>query len=436
MARQPIDKTYSVSVAIDAKTELIAGHYGLDSARVRRILARTVRDGRGKPVRAEDEIGARRGLSLRPNLHRALGATSDHEAVLHAFETSNLGELSKRESAVEYLTFGAGTPFVFTPFYSLQELHRLTASFIREQEENREPLVMTGFPKYRKRDFPWLDWHLWRLYFTKYPVEFERTTLEVPSIEEVRSLHWRERGTLHQELVWSSKIAGSPKLDTHVIRGPLDLFGIPWYAPKEVYPTRPAPPTSLLDDPEPHRWIRAAEALSRKLGIGCSYDDAAILPPLRTANARRLEALRERVFGLRVRVLRNLLDYVERRTTVGLRESALQLFRESLDRADVEFLVGMDRRYLGFDGRSGIHVGRDPQFVPGGLTNLLEVVGHFEKEIAVGTLHRTRLEFETLDLDKPLTCYYQVLGRPPQSDVDQMIHSFLDRDREECFVSA
>lgn len=412
------DRSYSVPEALGALADVLSDGYGLDPARVLRILERTVRDGRGKEIAGTitGRVTQKRGLMLVPNLRDALLHASDRAAILDLFERGNLRELAQREAVIDYLTFGSGTPLVFTPFYTLRDLERRTRGFIAHLKRNRRPLLETGFPRTDDSRFPWLDWHLTKLCFVRYPVQFERTQ--------------NARGdTVYTELVWSKKMVGNPRSFPPIDLGILGLFRTSWWGPMEIHPQIPYP--IPLASSEGTLALEIMRSYDKEMGIDCAYSEAALLPGLKPLDARRLEEGRETILKLKIAVLERLAEAVCSQDACDVRSDCLDLLKESLTADDVQFYLRMDQFYLGFPGGSRVHVGRGPRYVPGGLSNLLEVIGHYENELMVGTLHRTREALSGLAGLRGLDSYYDAVTHPSRHMVDKAVDLFLELDRQE-----
>jgi hypothetical protein len=107
---------------------------------------------------------------------------------------------------------------------------------------------------------------------------------------------------------------------------------------------------------------------------------------LKQADAERLERDRPRLFGLKLELVRMLAR------AAADPGQPQQLWRACIDRLatqltknDMEFYLGMDHVYLGDDVQLGVGDCWSPKWSPGGLTNLLHVVGRCEVELVIGT---------------------------------------------------
>jgi hypothetical protein len=105
----------------------------------------------------------------------------------------------------------------------------------------------------------------------------------------------------------------------------------------------------------------------------------------------RLIAGRGKLFRLKIAVIQELLQAIRHQTPANLWEKCLPLLTEAISADDAEFYLRMDRLYMGHDA---VHKGQPVEIPnldrPGGLTDLLEVIGHCEEELILGAFVRTR----------------------------------------------
>jgi hypothetical protein len=188
-----------------------------------------------------------------------------------------------------------------------------------------------------------------------------------------------------------------------------------YYLLSRLYDTRctdsPCPQDELRDDwredTPPYTWGRYVPS---PLGVDSldlpgaqferceKYEEASCLPGMDPEDVARIEAGRATLFELKADVLRLLPGALRRRDARGLWESCLGCLTSRLTAEDVEFYARMDAFYRGDDIRrcGSLDVGRE--VLPGGLTNLLAVVGHVEEELSVYTMGVMR---EVLACDPP-----------------------------------
>jgi len=153
-------------------------------------------------------------------------------------------------------------------------------------------------------------------------------------------------------------------------------------------------------------------------------------PPIE--DRARLNADRGKLFDLKVAVLRELLHAVSHQFPANLWEICLQLLTEGFSAEEVEFYLRMDHFYMGCDEYKG-----SPERIPGldrpgGLTDLLEVIGHYEEELTLGVFSKTRKllgELVISDvLKRPILLfsnYFQAVEHPLKGVLDSALDQFL-----------
>ncbi|MBI3411320.1 MAG: hypothetical protein HY040_23545 [Planctomycetes bacterium] len=160
--------------------------------------------------------------------------------------------------------------------------------------------------------------------------------------------------------------------------------------------------------------------------------------------ADRIELSREKLLNTKLRLLDILIDPAMKRDSGKVWPNFVKLLAASFTPGDIEFFFYMDRFYLGTDARYGSDVNPDPKMVPGGLTNWIDVLGHFEKEIRFGTLARTKAAMLPALFQKLTTAseggheyrwaYLNVVGSAEQARLDAILRQlFLRLDEEKKF---
>jgi DNA-binding CsgD family transcriptional regulator len=333
---------------------------------------------------------------------------------LEVFESCDLGTLAQRVWIVSYLNNW------FTPFYMLDELASLVSDCVGCLEDNRQSLLKTGFP-YRSfgRSF-WFDRTLNRLLPVKMP-------------------------------------AFDPLADYVLHSGFADPTQ--WHSPKGLQKGF----TEIQQDKNgnlvyDYRWLRTPRRNPRILkkfedgtflvSIGlsetrqpspalCSYDDAAFLPGLDQREAQRLEELRPKLLDVKTAVLKVLREFIQRNTPWRMWEESLCILTATLTGAEATFLLGADVFYTRLDmGTTYSRTRQGSEIVcrNAGLSDLIDVIGHCEKECRFGSLQRTKRAF--LDMPQLLyetwvSCYYQALGESWQDRIDKALDKFLLWEEEE-----
>jgi hypothetical protein len=265
-------------------------------------------------------------LFFRPFLGGALRYLEPEQALVFLEE---LDEDALNEVALQGMFLRNLASFA-PPLFTLDELEVLTREFIPQLKHNEAHLLRTGLPQTSFLRSTWLDWHLANLYFVKQPlcVHSEQTAVDV-----------REH-----TYTWSPR-AG------------------------------------------------AAWGNSNRDPAGVPYEDAGLIQALQPEDAARLEAGRKRLFDLKVGVLEDALDAVRRDDPAGLWQNCVTKL-DALMQEEARFYLAMDGLYADYDlqaKRVEPTLLRHPtRGLPGGLTDLLTVVGQFEKELTIGTMASTR----------------------------------------------
>lgn len=385
---------------IRVETDKLARRYGLETERVCRILTRTATDSHGRPlppaVAGQDNLSD--GLLFRPSLDDALRYLPPEDA-LALFEREDLRRLDDRESVTSYLDDHLG-------FFTTEELGDLADAFADHLEDNRRHLASTGLPR-TAFGLRWPGPYLRDLYPVKtfygcqttYYVDGQEIPLTYPllygrdpttSVTRVRSYTWRRL---------PDPILGTDK-----------------------------PPGSITQ-----------EALWDDAGwVPCTYEEAPLTYGLDASDAARLEAGRPAMLDLEIRVLRRLALALRARNASDLWSDCLRLLTDALLADDAAFYLRIDRFLNSYDVRTGETTEEgDPDFAPGGLTNLLEVIGDCEKELTIGTMDRTKRALPPEAALDSLRSYYEAIGQPWQGRFDAALDLFIELDaREAAFRDA
>lgn len=130
------------------------------------------------------------------------------------------------------------------------------------------------------------------------------------------------------------------------------------------------------------------------MALRTTFAQASFLPCLQETDAAQLESLRPKFFVLKVQLLQLLCRQIRLRARTSLVSESLKLITTQLTAVEVEFLLRMDRAYERGDIRQSLAPPSLNSRSPGGLSALLLLVGHVEKELTIGTLARTRDLFD------------------------------------------
>lgn len=392
------------------EADALARKHGLDVERVRRVMVRTSVDayGRAIPPPAPGRDTLEHGLRFDPSLNEALAFLPPEDA-LTVLERVDPAVLTRRCGLVEYLA-DPGTPSV-----TLAELVVLLETYAAHLERNRDALLGTGYPATSFGASPWLDWRLGLLSPTKVPL----SAFELPANSPAgyvgaegqpppyRMAELQEEGLL-----------------------PTDDAGNLVYA------------YAWTRDASPRVWSREGPLLARSFEhptstARCAYEDARTIDGLAPEVARLLEEGRPRLLNAKLDVLRACGRCSDARDAKTLWPSVLKILTDALLWDEVQDLLGVEDLYwqagLGEIVAPSLAL-RNPHGVPGTLSGLLEVAGHVEKEIRVGTLARTvnrvRHALTRTGL-AGVTSYFQTVGRPGQTDLDEALDGYWALEHEE-----
>jgi hypothetical protein len=396
-----------VREVIRIEAEAAARNYGIALEPVIRVFDRLTRHHFGDPlpdqivddadvddlndnVGQHDLVSAVPELLRRPTLlDRALQYLPVDEAVT-CCEVEDLGALDSRVALVDYLSDDQ------TALYSLDELEQLLVACVSQLERNRPHLVQTGYPASSISTSSWLHTQLALLYPVKLPLEISSTGGD--SEEALYSYVWPRTPAPS----WGIEFHVGPVQFTFCGRG---VWRRDWYGPGGQVRN---------DDGEPV--------------TACLYKDAALIDGLSAADAARLEAGRERLLDLKIRVLAHLAGALRARAAERVWPGALGILVEAITADDAEFYLCLDQFFAGSDFRSG-RIADEPSVLPcGGLASLLELVGHCEQELTIGTIARTAGRLQALRLDHPVESYFQVVGQPCRADFDALLDGLLRLD--------
>lgn len=376
--------------AFRIESERLAHKHGLDAGRVRRILQRIAAGDPDWPVRA-GTLGADHLFAstvLQPSLDEALRYLPP-EDVLALFEQEDLRRLADREQVTYYLQFGD------VDFYTRDERADLADACADHLEENRPQLISMGLPS-TCFGVCWPGHWLRVLYPVKTPASSDVTCyLDGREIPLTYPLLYRR----------------DPR--TSVVR----LRSYTW--------DRPVGPTCTADQ-EPGS-IASETLWDDAEWVPCTYHEAPLTDGFNAADAARLEAGRPVMVDLEIRILRRLAVALQERDASGLWPSCLHLLTEAILADDAAFYLRIDRFLNGYDVRTGEMIGEvEPGFAPGGLTDLLQVIGDCEKELTIGTMDPTKRAMPPAIASDPLKSYYQAVGQPWRAELDAALEFFLE----------
>ena len=302
---------------------------------------------------------------------------------LEVFEREDLDALWQHVYIVDYLSRR------IRPLYTLDELAKRTAAFIRHLESNRECLVRTGYPQ---TNFPLSSWHsalLGRLHCVKLPVKQDTSS----TIEEC--LKASKRGEITR-----------------------DERGFPLHHFTYTY-----------------EWAEETPPYGGQSVTLCPYEEAALIDKIDHNEAQWIERLRNKLYGLRVQVLQRLTQAAHDKKATGLWKGCLNLVTDSLLYDDAHKLLVLEREIAEPDIKWTNFV--DEPFHDiysistqiSGLTSLLTVIGHFEEELTIGRMHKTRECLTGAALS--LRSYYSAIGQPWRKAVDKAFDCYMTLEKQE-----
>jgi hypothetical protein len=291
-------------------------------------------------------------------------------------KTENLDRLHKRAGLLRTL-------LQFKQFLTTDELAVRAEAFVRFLEQNRASLLATGYPDARFTTWPA------PLAVNLYPVRFPQN-------------------------LFDDALAPQPQ------HGTGELF----VAPRA--PLQWCCPTTTDDEHQP--------ALSRKLqAVPCRYDEAPLIDVRDAEDVERLEAGRSALLELKMRLMERLARALQRGSAVSLWDDCLRLLTDALKASEADFYLTVDHR-RGPELRQTGHLGRAnwAELLPGGLTEVFEVIGYVEKELTIGTMDRTKRELGRVvdpDEDHP---YLSAIGTAGREQIDAALDGFQERTQKEA----
>jgi hypothetical protein len=293
------------------------------------------------------------------------------ERAVALVERGDLQALARRMEVTEHLFSDR------TPFYQLPELAQHAADFVEFLRTHRNYLIATGLPPLCFRPCRWLYTHLGRLYDT-------RTTASPYPYDELFSNGTRER--------------------------------------------------------DPYQWVRVQMRLPlapKRAGsvfVPCRYEDADLLSRMRMDDAERIERERPRMFDLKLQIVKLLADATRKGNASGLRGASLDVLKNTFNADEIRFYLRLDDYYMVANSLSGVDFVPASKWSPGGLTNILEVLGHCEAEViykmydnARGSIPVEAFERLAADNEHRIWRYFDIVDSPHRQQFDVVIDALLDK---------
>ena len=332
-----------------------------------------------------------------PQLIERLGS----KEAFRFLKDEDLGTLSRRLSTLSYLGWNG----LF--LRSLRELAGLLSELSSFIQHNRDHLIRFGVPQTTFYGLPRLYSHFTNLYHVR----------AVAGLKTAYGLYF----THDDPWLFAASLAND------VYRAYLD---------------------GLLDVPGEfsieYEWVTVKCSLDGEfLKESVPYEEADLFDffgEITMKQGTRVEALREKLYGLKLGILDELQRCLLKPGSVNIRNACMQRIMDTLDSDEAELLLTVDRSYLGGDILASK---LDPPFtlLPDGLTGILQLIGHCDKEMRIGTYSQTRKalsSFVKLDfLDRPYLAipdYFSVAKQRERSLLDDGLDAFLSlQDEEESY---
>ncbi len=153
---------------------------------------------------------------------------------------------------------------------------------------------------------------------------------------------------------------------------------------------------------------------------------------------RRSAARNAAVHAARKRVLKTLIDCVVAREPKRLWSRVVDELGKHFDQAEVESMLHECMLWGSVDREPGGFAIEEMILELGPLIGLLEVVGHFEKELEIGSLSKTRARlspvlgsFASAPDRSRFPSYFQLLNGPVIEPVNEALDLYLDLERAE-----
>jgi len=138
--------------------------------------------------------------------------------------------------------------------------------------------------------------------------------------------------------------------------------------------------------------------------------------------------MREKLFKLKIEILQRLVQAAKDRDGAKLWHDCLTILTDNLSAEEVAFLMRMDRFFA--DLQPGDEFTYSPMqgqvvYRIAGLTDLLEVIGHYEQELTIGHMNRVSEALMDLPSDIALSSYYEIIGKSWRGVVDRALCRLL-----------
>jgi len=157
------------------------------------------------------------------------------------------------------------------------------------------------------------------------------------------------------------------------------------------------------------------------------YKSKPLLYGLQADEEKHLIRLRGCVFDLKIEIIRKLHRALRMRSGENLIRDCLRLINDNLSGADVDFLLKIDSIYLNSNLENVSNIRNTPD-APGGLTDLISVILHYESELVIGAFSRTKSRLGNLLLISSLKAQSYFLPREVKEA--SQVHIAIDEFRQ------
>ncbi|MCX6639694.1 MAG: hypothetical protein NTW14_04325 [bacterium] len=330
------------------------------------------------------------------------------DKILTLFESEDLFRLRRKVNLVEYFSHP------MTPLYRISRLKVLTKRFIEYLMNNKNILLETGFPRDVFAMSPWMECYLANLYYYKLP-------LFGPDEDY-------------------SRIIGDKRMNnTGAYEATAQLIGSngePYY--NYVWIKEQLPLITIEAD-KPHLlpffWHDGkAYTLKGKRVRPCSYKSAQLINGINRNDANWLDTLRPKLFDVKITILSRLEVALEEGNIRGLWHDCLNLITDKIMGYELDKLSSIDKVYSNLNA-GGIFtfspIGRNWIHHSSGLFDLFEMVGHFEKEIKIGTMDKIAERLFHTDNDQIPESYYQLIDENRRIEIDGILDLYFNLEQQE-----
>ncbi len=324
-------------------------------------------------------------LQFRPSLEEAMNYLPGG-AALNYFESENLTSLVQKEEFVSDIANG------YLNLFTIDELPGLVQEYINQLREDSDFIIKTGYPRHTFCKHGVLN-EMSRLFYTRCPETMTFYNLSKNKTECTISYHKSEFWDL---------------LDFMKFRIPVNDRVLIKYTWKDG-----------------------------------SYLNSPILKGLSSNDVNLIEKTRHRLFEIKINILGEILKSINKRDASDLWMNCLKILSEDSKKDFVKFFMLEEKEIF----ESGSNVEREVSidignnkfklkkvidaYWTGGIMQVLNTIGFFEKEIKIGTLSKTKEILHDLPSDIHLDSYYQFINQSEQSLIDFAFETFMKLYNEE-----